>query len=190
MEDALHPDLRAKHAVGDVLQFVGQLYEVPQTASHLQRLSYQYCRSYLAEDILHKLDRASMAVSLEARSPFLDRQLVEYIAGLPAEAKLRFGIHGKAILKRAMRQRLPLAVIHRPKKGFGIPVARWLKEPLAPLVDELLSETRLAHAGYFDSSCVRRLVREHQRGERNHRKVLWTLLSFELWREARGISGR
>jgi asparagine synthase (glutamine-hydrolysing) len=173
-----------------VLDFVGGLYEATDSNSHLQRLSYQYCRSYLADDILHKVDRASMAVSLEARSPFLDRELVEYIASLPPSVKLEPPSNGKAILKRAMRERLPSAVIDRPKKGFGIPVAAWLKGPLDPLVDDLLSESRLSDAGYLDAARVRRLVDEHRSNERNHRKVLWTLLSFELWREARGISAR
>ena len=176
--------------MGDVLGFVGALYDAPNTASHLQRLSHQYCRSYLADDILHKVDRASMAVSLEARSPFLDRELVEFIARLPASYKLEVPFNGKAILKKAMRPRIPAAVIDRPKKGFGIPVAAWLKGPLNPMVDDLLSESRLRDAGYLDPLVVRRLIDEHRRNESNHRKVLWTLLSFELWREARGISGR
>jgi asparagine synthase (glutamine-hydrolysing) len=189
-DDPLHPDLRASHPSQRVLDFVGGLYEAPDSGSHLQRLSYQYCRAYLAEDILHKVDRASMAVSLEARSPFLDRELVEYIASLPPGMKLEPPSNGKAILKRAMQERLPSAVIARPKKGFGIPVAAWLKGSLDPLVDDLLSESRLSDAGYLDATRVRRLVDEHRSNERNHRKVLWTLLSFELWREARGIPGR
>jgi len=86
----------------------------------MQRLSYQYCRGYLAEDILHKMDRASMAVSLEARSPFLDRELVELMANLPPSLKLKFPNRGQAILKEAMRDRLPSVVIDQPKKGFGI----------------------------------------------------------------------
>jgi asparagine synthase (glutamine-hydrolysing) len=131
-----------------------------------------------------------MAVSLEARSPFLDRDLVEYIASLPPDVKLELPNNGKAILKKAMRERIPAAVIHRPKKGFGIPVAAWLKGPLDPLVDDLLAESRLCAGGYFDATRVRRLVDEHRSNAKNHRKVLWTLLSFELWREARGIPAR
>jgi asparagine synthase (glutamine-hydrolysing) len=128
-----------------------------------------------------------MAVSLEARSPFLDRALVELIASLPSSCKLEASGNGKAILKKAMRDRIPVEVIGRTKKGFGIPVAEWLKGPLNPLVDELLSESRLASAGYLDATAVRRLIDEHRSNARNHRKVLWTLLSFELWREARGV---
>ena len=189
-DDPLHPDLRAEYPADAVLDCVGRLYGAPQSHAHLQRLSYQYCRSYLAEDILHKVDRASMAVSLEARSPFLDRELVEYIASLPPGLKLELPSNGKAILKQAMRERIPSAAIDRPKKGFGIPVAAWLKGPLGPLVDELLAESRLSAAGYLDAARVRRLVDEHRSNEQNHRKVLWTLLSFELWRDARGIPAR
>lgn len=189
-DDVLHPDLRADRPTERVLEFVANLYGEPPTRSHLQRLSYQYCRSYLAEDILHKVDRASMAVSLEARSPFLDRELVEFMARLPADLKLERPSTGKAILKKAMRDRIPLEVIQRAKKGFGIPVAAWLKGPLDSMVDDLLGESRLREAGYLDAKSVRRLIDEHRRNRRNHRKVLWTLLSFELWRDARGVPGR
>ena len=189
-DDPLHPDLRSRFGEANVLGFAADLYQTPNTRSHMQRLSYQYCRSYLADDILHKVDRASMAASLEARSPFLDRELIELMASLPPSVKLKFPNKGKAILKEAMNDRLPSAVINRTKKGFGIPVTAWLRGPLNELVDGLLSASRIADAGYVDPARVRRLIDEHRMHKRNHRKVLWTLLSFELWREARGIPGR
>jgi asparagine synthase (glutamine-hydrolysing) len=89
-----------------------------------------------------------------------------------------------------MRGRLPNEVVNRSKKGFGIPVAAWLKGPLEEMVNDLLSESRMKATGYFDPSCVRRLIEEHRTAKRNHRKVLWTMLNFELWRDARGVSGR
>jgi asparagine synthase (glutamine-hydrolysing) len=189
-DDPLHPDLRAAFPIESVLSFAAEAYDVPTTRSDLQRLSYQYCRTYLADDILHKVDRASMAVSLEARSPFLDRALVEFIAALPASQKLRFPGEAKWILKTAMQDRLPPPVIRRAKKGFGIPVAAWLKGPLEEMLNDLLSESRVKDAGYLDSARVRRLIEEHQTGKRNHRKVLWTMLNLELWRDARDIPGR
>ena len=131
-----------------------------------------------------------MAVSLEARSPYLDRELVELMVSLPPSLKLKFPNRGKVILKEAVRDRLPSVVIDRPKKGFGVPVAAWLRGPLDELVDDLLSPRRTAEAGYLDAARVRRLIDEHRANARNHRKVLWTLLSFELWRQARGIGGR
>ncbi len=189
-DDPLHRDLREAFPMESVLSFAADAYDRPRTESDLQRLSYQYCRTYLADDILHKVDRASMAVSLETRSPFLDRAFVEFVAALPSSQKLRFPGDGKSILKRAMGDRLPAAVIQRPKKGFGIPVAAWLKGPLSDLLNDLLSDTRIKDAGYLDPVRVRRLIDEHQAGRRNHRKVLWTMLNLELWRDARGIPGR
>jgi len=189
-DDPLHPEIRQNFPADSVLSFAAAEYDAPNTQSDLQRLSYQYCRTYLAEDILHKVDRASMAVSLEARSPFLDRALVEFVAALPASQKLRFPGQSKAILKAAMGDRLPNEVLNRSKKGFGIPVAAWLKGPLEEMMNDLLSESRTRAAGYFDATCVQRLIEEHRTEKRNHRKVLWTMLNFELWRDARGVPGR
>jgi asparagine synthase (glutamine-hydrolysing) len=155
----------------------------------LQRLSYQYCKTYLAEDILHKVDRASMAVSLEARSPFLDRELVEFIARLPVRWK-RAGGRSKVILKKGFASRLPPATVARRKKGFGLPLAEWLRGPLSGMLRELLAPDRLRAAGYFHAPAVEGLVAGHLSGGANHRKVLWTLLSFELWRERHGIGAR
>jgi asparagine synthase (glutamine-hydrolysing) len=188
--DPLHPELRREFPLERVLAPALAAYAAPSTRSHLQRLSYQYCKTYLAEDILHKVDRASMAVSLEARSPFLDRDLVEFIASLPVQWKLSWAGRSKLILRRAFADRLPSSTLARKKKGFGIPVADWLKGPLFDLVSDLLAPDRLARAGFFEPAVVSKLVDEHRSGRGNHRKVLWTLLSFELWRERHKIGGR
>ena len=140
-------------------------------------------RLYLAEDILTKVDRASMAVSLEVRAPFLDPRVAEFAASLPADYKLR-GRKSKYILKRAVAPLLPPFVTRRSKKGFGIPVAEWLKGRLRPLARDLLSPERIKRAGLFDADYVLRLQNEHERGQANHRKLLWTLLMFELWHES------
>src|SRR5258708_921472 len=138
---------------------------------------------YLAEDILTKVDRASMAVSLEVRAPFLDPRVAEYAASLPRKYKLR-GRKSKYILKRAVSDLLPPFVARRGKKGFGIPVAEWLKGKLRPLSRDLLSPERIKRAGVFDPDYVTRLLDEHDAGVANHRKPLWTLLMFELWHES------
>lgn len=138
---------------------------------------------YLAEDILTKVDRASMAVSLEVRAPFLDPNVAEFAASLPANYKLRGG-KSKYILKRAVRDLLPPFVTRRGKKGFGVPVAEWLKGKLKPLARDLLSPERVRRAGVFNPDYVTRLQDEHERGIANHRKLLWTLLMFELWHES------
>lgn len=140
-------------------------------------------RLYLAEDILTKVDRASMAVSLEVRAPFLDPRVAEFAASLPCNYKLR-GLKTKYILKKAVRDMLPAFVTRRGKKGFGVPVAEWLKEKLRPLARDLLSPERVRRAGVFNADYVARLQDEHERGIANHRKLLWTLLMFELWHES------
>src|SRR4026209_2049780 len=140
-------------------------------------------RLYLAEDILTKVDRASMAVSLEVRAPFLDPRVAEFAASLPCNYKLR-RMQTKYILKKAVADMLPPFVTRRGKKGFGVPVAEWLKFKLRPLARDLLSPERVRRAGVFDPAYVTRLQDEHERGVANHRKLLWTLLMFELWHES------
>jgi asparagine synthase (glutamine-hydrolysing) len=138
---------------------------------------------YLAEDILTKVDRASMAVSLEVRAPYLDPRVAEFAAALPSRYKLH-GYTSKYILKRASKGLVPPFVWRRGKKGFGVPFAKWLKGELRPLAHDLLSPERLRRSGLFNPEYVARLQDEHEQGVANHRKLLWTLLSFELWRES------
>jgi asparagine synthase (glutamine-hydrolysing) len=138
---------------------------------------------YLAEDILTKVDRASMAVSLEVRAPYLDPRVAEFAASLPPRYKLH-GYTSKYILKKAAKGLVPPFVWRRGKKGFGVPFAKWLKSELRPLAHDLLSPERLRRNGLFNPEYVAKLQDEHERGVANHRKLLWTLLSFELWRES------
>ena len=135
---------------------------------------------YLSECVLFKVDRASMAASLETRAPFLDHTLVEFLTKLPIDLKLR-GLTGKYILKRAMRDRLPQQVIKRPKKGFGMPVAKWVKGELRAFVRDAFAPERLKRRGLFNVDYVERLLDEHERGVADHRKLIWTLLMFEMW---------
>ncbi len=149
----------------------------------VERMQYLDTKLYLAEDILTKVDRTSMAVSLEVRAPFLDRRVVEFAAALPPDYKLR-GRTTKYLLKRAIGPLVPAFVTRRGKKGFGVPVAAWLKTELQPLARDLLSPARLRRHGLFDVEYVARLQQEHERGIANHRKLLWSLLVFELWHES------
>ena len=167
----------------DVYAAARSLFDSCDAAELFERMQYLDTKLYLAEDILAKVDRASMSVSLEVRAPFLDRRVVEYAASLPADFKLR-GKTTKYILKRAIDPLVPPFVTRRPKKGFGVPVAEWLKGRLRPLARDLLSPARLARHGLFDPAYVARLQDEHERGQANHRKLLWTLLVFELWHES------
>jgi len=141
-----------------------------------------YLRGYLQEDILVKVDRASMANSLEVRAPFLDPELIELALGIPADLKLR-GMTRKYILRRLMRGRIPDEILDRPKMGFGVPLSDWLRDSLAPLVRERLSPAALSETGIFDPVAVGRLVDEHLSGRADHGNQLWLILQFELWRE-------
>lgn len=137
---------------------------------------------YLPDDLLMKIDRASMACSLELRTPFLDHRLIEFAAGLPVELKMR-RFELKSLLKKAVAPWLPRRIVYRQKRGFSVPVARWLRQELRPLVDEMLSESRLKTEGIFDPAYVRKMINGHQSGRADYRKPLWALLCFELWRE-------
>jgi asparagine synthase (glutamine-hydrolysing) len=139
-------------------------------------------RLYLENDILVKLDRASMMASLEGRVPLLNNDFVEYATHLPLNMKLR-GLRSKFLLKRALRGILPDAILNRPKKGFGIPVAHWFRGPLKEQMLSVLSPDRIAREGFFAPGAVKRLIDDHLDGRRDNRKQLWTLFAFELWHD-------
>jgi asparagine synthase (glutamine-hydrolysing) len=135
---------------------------------------------YLPDDLLVKVDIASMAHALEARSPFLDHEFMEFVATIPFDLKIR-GHTKKYILKRALRGLLPETILHRPKKGFGVPIGRWLRHELKDLVHETLLSPRCLGRGYFRGAMIRRMVDEHVRGAAGWHYHLWTLLMLELW---------
>jgi asparagine synthase (glutamine-hydrolysing) len=146
------------------------------------RLIYRYCKQYLAGQNLVNTDRASMATGLELRAPFLDHTFVEFLGRIPSRLKLS-GFRGlKRLLKRALADRLPPAILHRGKKGFGVPFGDWFRGPLAPLLREILAGDRMRRGRLFDQAAVTRLVDEHIAGVRDHDSVLWSLVAFELWR--------
>jgi asparagine synthase (glutamine-hydrolysing) len=148
----------------------------------LNRVLLMDMRGYLENDILVKLDRASMMASLEGRVPLLNNDFVEYATALPLDMKLR-GLRSKFLFKRALRGLLPEAILRRPKKGFGIPVAEWFRGPLREQMLSVLSPERMARKGFFEPAAVAALVREHLEGRRDNRKQLWTLFAFELWHD-------
>lgn len=139
-------------------------------------------RTYLVDDILTKVDRASMAYSLEARVPLLDHRIVEFAAALPLSMKVRGGVK-KYLLRKILHELVPRDLVERPKMGFGIPVNRWLRHELRPLVDEYLDPGRVEREGFLRPEGVARVVREHMTGRRDHQYRLWALLVFALWRE-------
>ncbi len=165
----------------DVTQYLAAHFP-SGTADALNRYLQLDLTTYLPEDILFKVDTASMAVSLECRSPFLDHELIELAASLPGRYKLsRAGRH-KHILKEAFGGWLPRGFMDRPKKGFSVPLARWLREELSPMVRETLLE-RKTLAAWFHQQAVERYVEEHLHGVRDHANRLWPLLVLSLWVE-------
>ncbi|MEI8344786.1 MAG: asparagine synthase (glutamine-hydrolyzing) [Candidatus Omnitrophota bacterium] len=154
----------------------------PDKADSLKALQQFYFNYYLQGDILVKVDRASMANSLEVRSPLLDDRLVRAMLGIASKLNLSTP-HGKGIFKQAMRPYLPARIIDRPKKGFGIPIAKWIRQDLKKEFERALSPQILRKDGIFEPSTVRLLLDEHLSGKKDNRKQLWTLYVFQLWKE-------
>ena len=146
----------------------------------LNRILYDDMKTYLEGDILFKVDRASMANSLEVRVPFLNHAMVTYANDLPFDLKLR-GRTGKFILKKAMRGHLPKGIIYRPKKGFNMPVAYWLTGDLKTLLLDMLSESFVNRQKIFNYGYVKGLIDDHLTRRKDNRKLLWSLLMFQMW---------
>lgn len=146
------------------------------------RMMYRDSTTYLPDDILCKVDRAAMAVSLETRVPFLDHRVAELAWQLPLDMKIRRG-EGKWALRQVLYKHVPRQLIERPKAGFGIPVGQWLREPLRAWAESLLDEQRLQREGYFYPSPIRAKWAEHLSGRSDHTASLWTVLMFQTWLE-------
>lgn len=190
----LTPDAWRRGGAGqEAFRAISEAWAESGGAEPLARATHLDARTYLPNDILMKVDRASMRVALEVRAPFLARDIVDFAFALPDSYRMR-GTSGKRLLKAAARPWLPDDIIDRPKKGFGIPVAAWLNGPLRELTQEVLSAEALRRVGIFEPATVQRLLADHQSMRADMRKPLWTLLVFELWRrhhlEARAASRR
>lgn len=176
------PDfLESVRPLGDPLQRFRDIYSAAGAADPLSRLLYLDTRTYLAGDILTKVDRMSMATSLEVRAPLLDHLLVEWVARLPIRYKYRDGQRKFMLKKLAGRLGIPSGLLHRPKRGFALPLVHWMREDLKDTLLPILLEPRTLQRGYFRPEAVRSVMDEHHRGGRDHAGILWMMLVLELW---------
>jgi asparagine synthase (glutamine-hydrolysing) len=184
---ALRPELKAQVLDQDLLRQLDGYdslnvlrfyYDRADTADPLSRIQYVDIKTYLTDDILVKVDRASMAHSLEVRAPILDHKLMELAASMPSSLKLR-GTHGKYIFKKALKQVLPEAVLERKKMGFAVPLAKWFRSDLKELAHAVMFSRN--GSNLVNQASMRRVWEEHQSGLRDRSTELWTLLMFRLW---------
>jgi asparagine synthase (glutamine-hydrolysing) len=157
-----------------------QAYAASDAPSFLEATIHTDVQLYLPDDLLVKMDIASMANSLEVRSPFLDHQVVEFAARLPLSLKLR-GLTQKYLVRQIMKDVLPSPVLRRKKMGFGVPIDHWFRHELREMAYDVLLDPRARQRGYFSPAVVRRYLDEHADGRAHHHVQLWTLLMLELW---------
>ncbi len=174
------PDVRAAINGDSPGALMEHYFQEAANSDRLAQQQYVDVKTYMVDNILVKVDRMSMATSLEARVPLLDHRVVEFGLNLPPHLKLH-GNETKVILRRIMADRLPKAVLEKPKEGFSIPLKHWLRNDLRPLLSDLLSPGVVRNRGYFDPNTVSRWIGEHMTREANHSHRLWALMVFELW---------
>lgn len=179
-----HPGAKA-----DILDLYRAVFARTRARHPLNRMLYVDTRFYLPNDMLVKVDRMTMAHGLEAREPYLDYRLVEFVASVPPRMKLRYLWHKKYLLKRCMARRMPREIVWRKKQGFNVPHARWIKGGLKPFVTDCLATARVRETGILDPKPVEALLRDHfaERSDNSHE--IWCLLTLVLWWE-RFIRGR
>jgi len=164
----------------DPLAALRTAYRSCASSDPMDRVLYADARVYMVDDVLTKVDRMSMAVSLEAREPLLDHKLLEFAARVPIGLKLKDG-RSKYLLRRNLERRVPRSIVERGKSGFAAPIGEWLRGPLAGMTSDLLLDGRLRQRGLFDETEVRRLWDDHRRRRAEHPHRLWQLLMLELW---------
>jgi asparagine synthase (glutamine-hydrolysing) len=178
LSDEFRAVLRQRGGPEDVMY---RYFDRSPAQDPVSQMLYVDTKTYMVGDILTKVDRMSMATSLEVRVPILDHEFVEWATGLPLDWKMRGGKQKYILRKLAERVGVPREVLYRPKQGFALPLVHWLKHELKELIMTLLLDPRTLQRGYFEARAVRQLLDEHFRGRRNHSAQIWRLLIFELW---------
>jgi asparagine synthase (glutamine-hydrolysing) len=182
-EDKLNlykPEIRASINGCTPADFIIDKFKAAGERDALARQQYVDIKTYLVDDILMKVDRMSMAVSLETRVPLLDHRIVEFAVNLPSSMKISFG-RTKLLFREAMSKHLPEEILLKPKQGFSIPMKNWLRGPLLPVMREVLSSDSLRNRGLFEEIQVSNWVNEHLSGKENHSHRLWSIMVLELW---------
>jgi asparagine synthase (glutamine-hydrolysing) len=157
-----------------------RLYESCESSDPIDRAMYVDAKTYMVDDVLTKVDKMSMAVSLETREPLLDHRLLEYVATIPSSLKLRNGTT-KYLLRQLLQKRLPASILERPKQGFSAPIDQWLAGPLQQLGNDVLFSGTFAKRGIMRDDTVKRLWEDHRSGRANHKHRLWAVMMLELW---------
>jgi len=176
LSDALNAELHHHNTYEDIFAYISQ----SKLTKDLERILYLSMKLYLQDGVLVKVDRASMANSLEVRCPLLDHEFVEFVSGLPMIYKLN-GLRTKYLLKKAARGLLPDSIIRRQKKGFGIPISHWLTKELRDFMLDYLGEEHIRRQGFFNYPYIRTLINDHVGRKRDNRKQLWPLIVFQIW---------
>jgi asparagine synthase (glutamine-hydrolysing) len=174
------PDFAASVRGADPYEKHRRLYEQCESADPIDRALYVDAKTYMVDDVLTKVDKMSMAVSLETREPLLDHKLLEYAATIPSSLKLHDGT-SKYLLRQLLKRRLPASILARPKQGFAAPIGQWLAGPLQRMGQDLLFDGRLAQRGIVRSSAVKQLWENHRSGRADHKHRLWAVVMLELW---------
>jgi asparagine synthase (glutamine-hydrolysing) len=181
IRDPLYSDsFKAELGGYDAMEVFSRHAAKAGTDDPLALIQYIDLHTYLVGDINTKVDRASMAHSLEVREPLMDHPLVEWLASLPTSFKMR-GSEGKYLLKKTMEPHLPREIMYRPKMGFAVPLARWIRGPLRQRVRDALLEGRVVETGWFNRDAIHRLLEQHESGARDHSTPLWVLLMFDAF---------
>lgn len=169
-------------STSEALSFADEAEWQPQGLSFAEKMMYWDALSYLPNDILTKVDRASLAVSLEVRAPLLDKRIYEYVWALPESLKIRDG-QGKYLLRQVLKRHVPSELFERPKQGFSMPVGAWLRGPLRDWAESLLDEKKLERQGLLEAQTIRKTWEAHLSGQGHHSTALWTVLMFQAWHE-------